>query len=119
MPPPPPPSGGYVPPPPVGYTAGSTGAYAGTRTDGLAIAALIVGILSLVCSWLCLGVILGPAAAIMGFMSRSRIAASGGTMGGGGLAMAGLVIGVIGFVASAAWFVFWVILGNYHPGTTT
>src|SRR5487761_1114721 len=78
-----PPPGGYVPPPPVGY-AGA--AVAAPRTDGLAIGALIVGILSLVCFWpLCLGIILGPAAAIMGFISRQRIAASGGTVGGRGL----------------------------------
>jgi hypothetical protein len=68
--------------------------YASTRTDGLAIASLIVGILSL----LCCGVILGPAAAIMGFISRGRITSSGGTLGGGGMAMGGLILGIVGFV---------------------
>jgi Domain of unknown function (DUF4190) len=78
--------------------------YAAPRSDGLAIAALIVGILSLVCSFICLGFVLGPAAAIMGFISRQRIATSGGALGGGTMAIIGVVLGVIGFVASVAWF---------------
>ena len=104
-----PPGGSYVPPAPMGYPAGAPAAYAGARTDGLAIAALIVGILSIVCSWpLCLGILLGPAGGIMGYISRSRIAASGGTLGGGGLALGGLVCGVVGFVISAGWALFWI-----------
>jgi hypothetical protein len=106
-----------VPPPPAGYTAAGT---AGPRTDGLAIGALIAGILSLVCFWpLCLGIILGPAAAIMGFISRQRIAASGGTVSGGGLALAGLVIGIIGFIASAGWAIFTIFLAMNSGSTTT
>jgi hypothetical protein len=97
MPPPPPPGGGYQP--------GGAG-YAAPRTDGLAIASLIVGILSL----LCCGFLLGPAAAIMGFISRNRITASGGAVGGGGLAMAGLILGVVGFLL-------WVILAIVYGAT--
>ena len=104
-PPPPPPMGsGYVPPPPAGGYAPMSAGYAAPRNDGLAVAALIVGILSLVCSFLCLGVVLGPTAAIMGFISRQRIATSGGALGGGTMALIGLVLGVIGFVASVGWF---------------
>ena len=76
---------------------------AGRRIDGLAYAALITGILSLVLSLVLLGIpglLLGPVAAIMGFISRRRIAASLGTLGGGGVALAGLILGVIGFGAS-------------------
>jgi hypothetical protein len=91
---------------------------AAPRTDGLAIGALIAGILSLVCFWpLCLGIILGPAAAIMGFISRQRIAASGGTVRGGGLALAGLIIGIVGFIASAAWAVVFIVTAS-HSGNT-
>ena len=92
---------------------------AGPRTDGLAIAALVLGIFSLVCSWVCLGVILGPAAAIMGFISRNRIAASGGTIGGGGLAIAGLVLGIIGFLASAAFVLIYVISAASSSNSST
>ena len=112
----PPPPGGYVPPAPVGYTGA---AVAGPRTDGLAIGALIAGILSLVCFWpLCLGIILGPAAAIMGFISRQRIAASGGTVTGGGLALGGLIVGIIGFIASAAWAIFSIVLATHNSSNT-
>ena len=110
--PPPPPggSGGYVPPPPGGYGAPAVG-YAGQRTDGLAIAALVIGIISIVCSFGCLGIILGPTAAIMGFISRQRINTSGGVLGGGALATIGLVLGIVGFLASVAWFFFIVVSG--------
>jgi hypothetical protein len=92
-----------VPPPPVGYAPAAAG-YAAKRTDGLAIASLVTGIISFVCSFFCLGVVLGPTAAIMGFISRQRIATSGGMLGGGGLAIAGLILGIIGFIASVAFF---------------
>jgi hypothetical protein len=115
-PPPPPPSGGYVPPPPGGYAPAGAG-YAAPRTDGLAIASLIIGILALVCTVGCLGVILGPTAAIMGFISRQRIASSGGTVGGGTLATVGLVLGIIGFIASVGWF-FLIISGAINSSST-
>jgi Domain of unknown function (DUF4190) len=117
--PPPPPPSGYVPPPPGGYTPMGAG-YASARTDGLAIGSLITGILSLVCFWpLCLGILLGPAAGIMGFISRQRIAASGGTIGGGGLALAGLILGVVGFLASAGWAITWIFILSHAPPSAT
>jgi hypothetical protein len=122
MPPPPPPGGGggFAPPPPPpggGYTPAAGMQYANRRTDGLAIASLVVGIFSLVCCFILLGVILGPAAAIMGFISRGRITQSNGTLGGGGLAIGGLILGVLGFVASVAWFFIFVI-GLRNASTT-
>jgi hypothetical protein len=92
--------------------------YAAPRNDGLAIASLIVGILSLVCTLGCLGIVLGPAAAIMGFISRQRIATSGGALGGGTLAVIGLVLGIVGFVASVGWF-FLIISGAINSATTS
>src|SRR5258708_12738144 len=92
--------GGFVPPPPGGYAPMSAG-YAAPRNDGLAIASLIVGILSVVCTLGCFGVLLGPAAAIMGFISRQRIATSGGALGGGTLAVIGLVFAILPFPPTA------------------
>ena len=106
---PPPPAGAYMPP---GY------GYAGTRTDGLAIASLVIGIASVACFVACLGIILGPTAAIMGFISRQRVATSGGTLGGGGMAIAGLILGVIGFIASVVWF-FVLASGTLSNSTAT
>src|SRR5712692_2467937 len=117
VPPPPPPGGGYtpggyVPPAPMGYTPGAM-AYAGRRTDGLAIGSLICGIVGIVC----LGIVLGPAAAIMGFISRQRIVSSGGTLGGGGLAIAGLILGVVAFFGSVAWLLFFILSSNHTTAT--
>ena len=79
---------------------------------------MIVGILSLVCFWpFCLGLLLGPAGAIMGFISRQRIAASGGQLGGGGMALAGLIIGVVGFVASASWAIFYLFVLSHFSNS--
>ena len=109
MPPPPPMGGGYSP-----MSAG----YAAPRNDGLAVASLVIGILSLVCSVACLGIVLGPTAAIMGFISRQRIASSGGALGGGTLALVGLILGVVGFVASVGWF-FLIINGAINSSTNS
>ncbi len=92
--------------------------YAAPRTDGLAIASLVVGILSLVCTVACLGVVLGPTAAIMGFISRQRITSSGGALGGGTLAVIGLVLGIVGFIASVGWF-FLLISGAITSSSTS
>ena len=115
---PPPPGGGFVPPPPGGYSPVAAG-YAAPRTDGLAIAALVIGILSLVCSFVCLGIILGPVAAIMGFIARQRVASSGGTLGGGTLALIGLVLGIIGFILSAGAIVLLLLGIVATPGLAT
>jgi Domain of unknown function (DUF4190) len=91
--------------------------YAAQRTDGLAIASLVIGILSIVCSIGCLGIVLGPTAAIMGFISRQRIATSGGMVGGGTMALAGLILGVIGFVAGVGAFFFYIYAGSLTNST--
>lgn len=92
--------------------------YAAQRTDGLAIASLVIGIVSIVCSFLCLGVILGPTAAIMGFISRQRIATSGGALGGGALAIIGLILGVLGFLASVGAFFAFAFSGAFNNATS-
>ena len=119
VPPQPPPGGGYVPPPPPGGYGQPGAGYAGQRTDGLAIASLVIGIISIVCFFLCLGVILGPTAAIMGFISRQRIATSGGALGGGALATVGLVLGILGFIASVGWFFLFAVTGAFNNTTSS
>ena len=106
-----------MPPPPGGYVPAGAG-YAAPRTDGLAIASLVIGIVGFVCSFGCLGIVLGPTAAIMGFISRQRIASSGGALGGGTLAVIGLILGVVGFLASVGFF-FLYLSGVFHSATTS
>lgn len=73
--------------------------------DGQATAALIVGILSIVASVTCLGLLLGPSAIYMGSKANQRIAASNGARGGKGFARAGLILGIVGTLAGIAWFI--------------
>lgn len=76
----PPPGYGYPPPPSAG-------------TNGLAIASFVLAL-----CWLWgLGAILGL---VFGYMGKSQIDRSGGVQGGGGLAIAGIVLGWIGIAIS-------------------
>jgi hypothetical protein len=61
--------------------------------DGQATLSLVLGIISVFCC-----PILGPVALFIGNASRQRVQSSGGTLGGGGLATAGLVLGIIGTI---------------------
>lgn len=81
---------GYPPPQPYQVTPPS---------DGLGIAAMVIGIISLVT--LCiygLGLLGSPAALIMGKISMNRIDRSEGRLGGRGMAKAGFILGIIGTV---------------------
>jgi hypothetical protein len=68
--------------------------------EGLAVIAFVTGVLSVATSVIVVGVVLGPVAAILGYLAYKRIAASAGTLRGRGLALAGLVLGVAGLAAS-------------------
>jgi len=89
---PPPPYSGQYPP---GYP-GAPGAwpgygYAPARTNGFAVASLVLGLVG----WLPCGI--GSVLAIVfGFVARSQIKSSGGQQVGSGMATAGIVLGFIG-----------------------
>jgi hypothetical protein len=72
--------------------------------DGVAIAAMIVGILSLLIAWIpflgLLGLIGGIVALVLGIVGRNRIKRSGA--GGNGMAVAGIATGVVAVVLSIA-----------------
>ena len=65
------------------------------KTDGKAVASLILGI----CSLTILSFLAGIPAVILGHMSRSQIRKSMGRLKGEGLALAGLIMGYISFLA--------------------
>jgi hypothetical protein len=67
--------------------------------DGLATAAFLLGLLSLFCV---LGPLAGIPAIICGHLSGRRISASGGTLGGGGTALAGFILGCVGTLVWSA-----------------
>lgn len=65
--------------------------YPASQTNGMAIASLVLGIVSLACSH-CITAIPGV---IFGHIALKQIRESGGTQTGRGLAMAGLVTGYV------------------------
>lgn len=87
-----------VPPAPSQYSpqyppqAQSYQPYQPTKTDGGAIASMVLGIASFV---LCLSFFSGIPAVIVGHISRSKIKKSGGRLKGDGLALTGLILGYI------------------------
>lgn len=93
------------------------------KTNTMAIMSLVAGGLSVLVSligicifWLgFLSLILGVVAVILASRAKKKIAASGGTEGGAGLATAGLITGIIGGVGGlilAALVIFTVILAG-------
>lgn len=73
----------------------------------LAVVSLVLGIAGLtIC---CGGFIINIAAIVTGFMARSKAAQSPEEYGGGGMAMAGLITGIIGLVGS---ILIWIIYGG-------
>jgi hypothetical protein len=94
-------------------TMGAAGyGYAQPRTDGMAIAALVIGIVAGV-GIFCYGVpaiILGPIAIYLGRRAQRQIKASGGALTGNGLAMAGWIIGLVAAILGVIYLLF-IILG--------
>lgn len=80
---------GYAPPTSTAGTAPAFNPAAPKSTNGLAIAAMVLGILWVY--WI--GSIL---ALVFGYVSKGQINASGGQQGGRGMAIAGIVLGWVG-----------------------
>ena len=113
-PPPPPPPAAYGAPAAPAYGApGSYGAPAVAPQNTQGIIALVTGILSLICC----GFIFGVVAIITG-RNGMRLAAEG-RANNGGLAKAGLVLGIIGLVLWALWLVYAIAKGSWSFSTGT
>jgi hypothetical protein len=99
-----PPPNPYAPPP-AGYGYGYAPGYAPGRTNGLAVASLVLGIVG----WaLCgIGSIL---AIVLGMIGRNQIRASGGREAGDGMAKAGIILGCVGLVLIVAYVIVAVIV---------
>lgn len=96
-----------LPPPPSwpGYPAPPQPVWQGPKFSGMAIAAMVCGILSITCTGF-LGIALGPTALGLGLGARKRIGASNGWKKGDGMATAGIVTGIIGIILSIVYLVF-------------
>ncbi|MBA2324408.1 MAG: DUF4190 domain-containing protein [Pseudonocardiales bacterium] len=82
-------------------------------TNGLAVAALILGIVGL-----CLGFVVIPfvgavPALICGYLGRKQIRERGDA--GDGMALAGIILGWIGVASQLAWVVFFVFIFAAYP----
>ncbi len=62
-----------------------------TSNSGLAVASLVLGILSMLCA----GILTAVPAVITGHMARGEIRRSGGRTGGDGMALTGLILGYV------------------------
>jgi hypothetical protein len=104
---PPPGPPGYAPPVDPGYgfpTGGPSYGYVPVqKTNGLAVA-------SLVCSLVWLGGVGSLLAIVFGFIARSQIKRAEGNVQGNGLAIAGIIIGFAGLVATGLFVIFVVAL---------
>ena len=69
------------------------------QNEGLAVASMVIGIVSFVlaCGY-GIGLLGSPVALVMGRISMKRIDRSGGQLGGRGMAQAGFILGIIGTV---------------------
>lgn len=64
-----------------------------TKTSGLAVWSLVLGILGIILLLVCIGPLFAIPGVICGHMAHSRIKRSGGTLTGGGMALGGLITG--------------------------
>jgi hypothetical protein len=89
---------------------------AGPPNDSQATLSLVLGIIGVLCC-----AILGPVALFIGNSSRRRIMASGGALGGYGMATAGFVLGIIGtvFLGIGVIYAIVVVITALTRGTTT
>jgi uncharacterized membrane protein len=74
----------------------------------MAVASLVLGIVSWI-PFLWVGFIPGL---ILGFVGKGQIDASGGREGGRELAVAGIVLGLIGCAIMAFFTVMWILIGS-------
>ncbi len=82
--------------PPQGPPPGPPPGYATVPvTNGKATASMITGVSTLVLSWCCGLGLLGLVAVFLGLRARTEIRLAGGTQSGDGLAIVGIVTGVL------------------------
>jgi hypothetical protein len=87
------------------------------RTNPLAVTSLVTGICALVCgigSWICcflvflaapLAFVLAAVAIPTGGIAMSQIKKANGALGGNGMAIAGLICGIVALIPTILWVV--------------
>ena len=104
--------------PPPNYGQPAYGGGGVPQNHPRATTALILGILA----FLCCGIFTGIPAFIIGRRAEAEIYASGGQLGGAGMAKAGWILGLISIILSVLALIFWIVLfatGAFETTTTT
>lgn len=104
----------YAPPPGYGEHGqqGQYGQYGHTKPrNGLAVVALVLGVVALLLSWIFVGVVLAIVGLILGVSARKRVKRGQAT--NGGTATAAVVVNVIALVVSIALSVVWIVAGSW------
>jgi hypothetical protein len=86
------------------------------QTSPLAIVSLVLGIVGICCGHL---FVLSIGAIVTGVLSRNQIKASAGGMKGGGMALAGLILGGVGILVGILYWILFatgVISSNFYVG---
>ena len=97
--------GGY-PPPPMQYGDYYPAGPAAPK-NGLGTAALVIAIVALISSVSVVGgILLGVVAVILGFIARGRVKSC--EANNGGVALAGIILGIISIIAGLAFIAIWV-----------
>lgn len=76
-----------------------------------ALAALILGLISIPLMFCCIGLGTGIVSLVLGILGRKEIQSSGGTQTGDGMALAGIIIGIITIVVTIVMTVLVLALG--------
>ncbi len=123
---PPQPPYGYGPPPPGPPYGYMPQPQPEVRVNALAVTSLVTGICALLCglgSWVCcflvflaapLSFVLSAVSIPTGGVAMSQIRRSNGALGGNGMAIAGLICGVVALIPT----VLWVILIGWSAATS-
>lgn len=121
---PPQPPYGYGPPPPIQYGYGP--AEPQPRVSALAVTSLVTGMCALLCglgSWVCcflvflaapLAFVLSAVSIPLGGVAMTQIKKSNGALAGTGMAIAGLICGIVALIPT----VLWVILIGWSAATS-
>ncbi|MBS4729620.1 DUF4190 domain-containing protein [Mycobacterium sp. SM1] len=105
--------GGYPPPPWQPYPGYSPPP--ATPKNGLGIASLVIAIVALMLVWSVLGgVLVGATAAVIGLVARRRVTRGEAT--NGGVAVAGVVLGVLAIVVGLIFVAIWMGLWREAGG---
>lgn len=105
--------GGYPPPPWQPYPGYFPPAAA--PRNGLGIASLVIAVVALVLVWSVFGaVILGAIAAVIGLVARERV--KRGEANNGGVAVAGIVLGIVAILVGFIFVPIWMGLWNESGG---